>query len=192
MVVVVVVVVFLYLRSHGKIHVRPPHQLTMIGLSTFWILTIQQYGMKWIAYPFALVAINDTMAYVFGVLFGKHPLLAQISPKKTWEGFIGAAVSTMGLSVPLWGLMFGPTSATATTTATSIHLPHVIALAAYVSLVAPFGGFLASIVKRTYGHKDFGNLIPGHGGIVDRLDCQLMVAPLVYLGLQHFGTAAAS
>ena len=154
----------------------------MIGFSAFWILTIQQYGMKWVGYPAALVAINDTMAYFFGVLFGKHPLLAKISPKKTWEGFIGAALSTMGLSVPLWGLFFGTTP---------VHAQHVIGLAVYVSLAAPFGGFLASIVKRTYGQKDFGSLIPGHGGLVDRLDCQLMVAPFVYLGLQHFGTATA-
>lgn len=152
----------------------------MVGFSFFWIATIQEYGMKWVGYPAILVAINDTMAYFCGVLFGKHPLLPKISPKKTWEGFLGAAVCTMGLSVPLWKTLFDTPGDTR----------RLLVLAAYVSLAAPFGGFLASLVKRTYGKKDFGSLIPGHGGIVDRLDCQLLVAPFVFLGLQHFGGAA--
>jgi len=151
--------------------------ILIIGFSSCWILTIQEYGLSCVGYPALLVIINDTMAYFCGMLFGKHALLPKISPKKTWEGFIGAAIFTIALSLPLWNVFFD----------TPCKSQHVLFLAAYVSLVAPFGGFLASIVKRTHGKKDFGTLIPGHGGVVDRLDCQLLVAPFVYLGLKHFG-----
>lgn len=61
---------------------------------------------------------------------------------------------------------------------------HAIVFALYTSLIAPFGGFLASAVKRAHGAKDFGTLIPGHGGVVDRMDCQIVTAPFVYLYLK--------
>lgn len=147
----------------------------LIVPSSFWISTIQDFGMNWVLYSLYIVMINDTMAYIFGAGFGKHPLLPTISPKKTWEGFLGALVSTMGLSVLLWQAM---------------HLEggiiHALVIAAYCSLVAPFGGFLASIVKRAYGKKDFSNLIAGHGGFIDRLDCQIITAPFIYLYLRRF------
>eukprot|EP00536_Pseudo-nitzschia_multiseries_P012889 jgi/Psemu1/290570/fgenesh1_pg.514_\ len=70
--------------------------ILVIFPSSFWIGTLEEHGMKWIFAPAAFVAINDIMAYVFGKLLGKHPLLPSISPNKTWEGFLGAALSTMG------------------------------------------------------------------------------------------------
>ena len=126
----------------------------------------------------SLVMINDTMAYFFGICFGKHALLPTISPKKTWEGFLGALGSTMAISVILWerlGLEGGANSAR-----------HALAVAAYCSIVAPFGGFLASIVKRAHGKKDFSNMIAGHGGFIDRLDCHIATAPFFYLYLKRF------
>ena len=148
--------------------------------SSFWIAIIQDYGMKWVLYSLYLVMINDTMAYVFGASFGKHPLLPTISPKKTWEGFLGALVSTMAMSIVLWKQLnfVGVAAGTGTR--------HALLIAAYCSLIAPFGGFLASIVKRAYGKKDFSNMIAGHGGFVDRLDCQLITAPFIYLYLSRF------
>ena len=65
-------------------------------------------------------------------------------------------------------------------------------MALYISLVSPFGGFLASAVKRAHGAKDFGALIPGHGGVVDRFDCQVVTAPFVYLYLKNFLASAQS
>jgi CDP-diglyceride synthetase len=115
------------------------------------------------------------MAYFFGITLGKHPLLATISPKKTWEGFIGAAFSTMAVAY-FW-------------------LPDrqdALILSVFASLVGPFGGFLASVIKRAYEQKDFGSIFPGHGGFVDRLDCQLVLAPFVYLYLVLKKANAAS
>ena len=131
--------------------------------------------MIWILYSFALVIINDTMAYVFGMTVGKHALLPGISPKKTWEGFLGAAVSTVAAAMFL--------------------LPQrrdAVVLSLASSLLGPFGGFLASVIKRAYGEKDFGTLMPGHGGFVDRMDVQVMMAAFTYLYLVFTRPAGAS
>ena len=131
--------------------------------SSYWIATLEEFGMKWVALPAALVIINDTFAYFFGIAFGKHKLLPVISPSKTWEGFLGATFSTC-----LAAYFLMPSKRDA------------IFLSLAASLVGPFGGFLASMIKRAYAQKDFGSLFPGHGGFVDRLDCQLIMAPLVF------------
>jgi phosphatidate cytidylyltransferase len=138
--------------------------------SSYFIATLETFGMKWVALPAALVIINDTMAYFFGIAFGKHKLLPVISPSKTWEGFVGAALST---AVAAYFLLDGSSNGTM----------DAMVLSFMVSFIAPFGGFLASMIKRAYAQKDFGSLFPGHGGFVDRLDCQLVLAPMVFLYL---------
>jgi phosphatidate cytidylyltransferase len=141
-------------------------QLLVVAPSAFWISTLEEFGMEWILYSVVLVAINDTMAYFFGITMGRHPLLPSISPKKTWEGFLGAAITTT-----LVAMFWLPTQKDG------------LVISAFASLVGPFGGFLASLIKRAYSQKDFGSLFPGHGGLVDRLDCQVILAPFIYLYL---------
>eukprot|EP00970_Alexandrium_tamarense_P000569 scaffold69_cov198-Alexandrium_tamarense.AAC.9 len=160
-------------------------KLFLVGQSSFLIQTVQEYGLAWVLFPALLVIVNDTMAYVFGVLAGKHKLLPRLSPKKTVEGFVGAGFSTMAIAVPLLNKMVGNDGA-------SDLVHHALVLAVYVSIVSPFGGFLASAVKRAHGAKDFGALIPGHGGVVDRFDCQVVTAPFVYLYLKTFFSAATA
>ncbi|KAG7365815.1 phosphatidate cytidylyltransferase [Nitzschia inconspicua] len=169
--------------------------LVLVVLPTsFWIATLEEYGMVWIFIPALYMIINDTMAYVGGQLIGTHPLLPSISPKKTWEGFLVAALSTVGMAY-LLGSHANKLFNSAESLATWYPLGKMdgMILAAFTSLVAPFGGFLGSIIKRAYGQKDFGAILPGHGGLVDRLDCQLIVAPAVYfyLNLLKFATDAA-
>ena len=154
-------------------------QLFLVGQSSFWVKTVKEYGLAWVLFPALLVVVNDTMAYIFGVLLGKHKLLPRLSPKKTVEGFIGAGLSTLAVAGPLLRRMVGKDGVSNTSR-------HALMLALYVSLVSPFGGFLASAVKRAHGAKDFGALIPGHGGVVDRFDCQVVTAPFVYLYLKNF------
>lgn len=153
--------------------------------SSTWIVTLTKYGLNWVLYPLILVIINDTMAYIFGVSFGKHKLLPSISPKKTYEGFLGAFVSTVALSVWLWEKMLKNGT---TIVGDNNSYYHGLIIAVFISILSPFGGFLASTVKRSYGKKDFGNWIQGHGGFVDRLDCQLITAPFIYLYLSQFVT----
>lgn len=161
--------------------------------SSFWIGTLEEHGMKWIFTPAVFVAINDIMAYVFGKLFGKHALLPSISPNKTWEGFLGAAFSTIGTA---WvGLAASETAAPLLGPGLKdVTRADGMAVATFASLVAPFAGFVASVIKRAYGRKDFGTMLPGHGGFVDRLDCQLILAPFVYfyLSLYKFAETAAA
>ena len=162
-------------------------QLLLVGMSSFWIRTVEEYGLVWVLFPALLVVVNDTMAYVFGVLLGKHKLLPRLSPKKTVEGFVGAGMSTLAVAAPLLQrMMMGMTTTTSTTDggAGQTLRQHALMMALYISLISPFGGFLASAVKRAHGAKDFGSLIPGHGGVVDRFDCQVVTAPCVYLYLK--------
>ncbi|KAL7484761.1 hypothetical protein ACHAW6_010387 [Cyclotella cf. meneghiniana] len=174
-----------YRNYLGKVSICHFALLFLVGQSSFWIRTVQEYGIAWVLFPAFLVVVNDTMAYVFGVLLGKHKLLPRLSPKKTVEGFVGAGISTLAVAVPLLKSMVGKDG-------TSGLVGHGLILALYVSLVSPFGGFLASAVKRAHGAKDFGALIPGHGGVVDRFDCQVVTAPFVYLYLKNFLVVAQS
>lgn len=153
----------------------------LVGQSTFWIKTVHQYGILWVLYPALLVVVNDTMAYVFGIALGKNQLLPRLSPKKTVEGFVGAGLSTVAVSSPLLKFMAKKAGSELGNVGR-----HALVIATFVSLVSPFGGFLASAVKRAHNAKDFGTLIPGHGGVVDRFDCQVVTAPFVYLYLKEF------
>jgi len=198
--------------------------LLLIVTQSFLIINNLLQGLVWFLVPVSMIICCDIMSYVFGFFFGKTPLI-KLSPKKTWEGFIGGAFSTVvfGLimaivlkhqkfyvcpvesyyeeesnctlpmafqkndyAVPrqiafVWRL-FG-------------HEPiiqmepfiiHCVVLALFASLIAPFGGFFASGFKRAFKIKDFGDIIPGHGGLMDRFDCQLLMGTFVYVYIHSF------
>ena len=117
-------------------------------------------------------------SYVFGCLFGRTKLIPLISPSKTVEGFVLSALFTLivGYFLPP---LFGLTSPAA--------LQFALATNVFANTVAPFGGFLASAVKRAWGVKDFGKLMPGHGGVLDRMDCQLVALGFVTAWLKWKG-----
>ncbi len=125
-------------------------------------------GFSYIATLVILVGCNDTFAYLSGVLFGKHPLAAKISPKKTWEGFIGGLVFTASGSAAAFYYL----------------LDHhaLIGAAAGVAgvLAATVGDLVESAIKRDLSIKDMGTLLPGHGGMLDRLDSALITAPVLW------------
>jgi phosphatidate cytidylyltransferase len=125
-------------------------------------------GTRWLVLMFLVTWINDSAAYFVGKAIGRHPCCPYLSPKKTWEGTIGG-----------W---FGGVAATVLLGYWLVNLPwlHGLALGALVATVAPFGDLAKSMVKRQMGVKDFSALIPGHGGMFDRIDSLLFVAPLVY------------
>lgn len=122
----------------------------------------------------------DTFALFAGIKFGKHKLCPRVSPKKTVEGAIGgvigsAVINIIALFVCNW-LCYNPFP---------LPVGLMIVLSFVVPVVSMFGDLIASTIKRNYGIKDYGNLIPGHGGIMDRLDSISIVAPFVYCVL-HF------
>ncbi len=111
---------------------------------------------------------TDTFAYFTGMLIGKHKLCPSISPKKTLEGSVGGIAGSMLLS-GLFGALLAPEM-----------LHHCLILAVLGGIFSQLGDLTASIFKRKMGIKDYGSLIPGHGGMLDRIDSVLFTAPLVY------------
>lgn len=125
-------------------------------------------GTRWLVLVFLVTWINDSAAYFVGKAVGRHPCCPYLSPKKTWEGTIGG-----------W---FGGLAATALLGYWLVDLPwiHGLVLGALLATVAPFGDLAKSMVKRQMKVKDFSSLIPGHGGMFDRIDSLLFVAPVAY------------
>lgn len=125
--------------------------------------------------------LTDTGAYFVGVLFGKHKLCPEISPKKTIEGAFGGILGGTGFYL-IYGLIlkhcFG----------FSVDFAELALMGAVVSVISQVGDLSASVIKRRYGVKDYGTLFPGHGGILDRCDSVILVAPAVYLMLNGIFT----
>ena len=117
---------------------------------------------------FILIWSSDTFAYFTGKFFGKHKMAPKISPKKTWEGYFGGVVLTLILGFFI-----------------EKYNPDLrgnwMVVGFLVAVFAPLGDLVESQLKRTFGVKDSGNIIPGHGGILDRLDSFIICAPVVYL-----------
>lgn len=124
---------------------------------------------------FLFIWLNDTGAFLVGSTIGKHRLFERISPKKSWEGFFGGLVFTLGFSVLFfycWNDFFGMDTLRA-------NLWIWLGLAGVVTVFGTYGDLVESMMKRTLHIKDSGKLIPGHGGILDRIDSLLLVMPAV-------------
>jgi phosphatidate cytidylyltransferase len=117
---------------------------------------------------FVLIWVYDTGAYVFGMTFGKHRLFERISPKKSWEGAIGGAISSMLAAAGISFLFPG-----------YLELWQWLGFAFVTVLFGTFGDLVESMFKRSLNVKDSGNMIPGHGGLLDRIDSCLLAAPAV-------------
>lgn len=120
------------------------------------------------------IYINDTLAYLTGKFFGKHKLIPSVSPKKTWEGFIGGM---LGAALVMIGLL--ALNQTAYTTSKEYIGIALISIA--VSILATLGDLFESKLKRAAEVKDSGKVIPGHGGVLDRIDAMLFTAPILYV-----------
>jgi phosphatidate cytidylyltransferase len=134
----------------------------------FIFLANAKHAYAYLMYLLVAVELNDVAAFTFGRLFGRHPLRSAISPKKTWEGSLGALAVSLALPWALW-----------------FTLPHFDALDLLaVGLIVGIGGQLGdlsiSVFKRDVGVKDMGAVIPGHGGILDRIDSLIYVAPIFF------------
>ncbi|XP_014873972.1 phosphatidate cytidylyltransferase 1-like, partial [Poecilia latipinna] len=199
--------------------------VTLLIVVTQSHLVIQNLfeGMIWYIVPISIVICNDIMAYLFGFFFGRTPLI-KLSPKKTWEGFIGGFFSTVVFGFILAYLLSQfqyfvcpvefnsetnrftvecepsdlfvmqeytlPAALQNTLSWKTVNLYpfqiHSIFLSSFASLIGPFGGFFASGFKRAFKIKDFANTIPGHGGIMDRFDCQYLMATFTHVYIASF------
>ena len=140
-------------------------------LAGFAVLLVQPEddGPQRVVTFFLVVVASDVGGYVAGVLFGKHPMAPTISPKKSWEGFAGSTLACIGAGIGsvIW-LLDGEWWVGAI-------------VGAVVVLTATVGDLVESMIKRDLGIKDMSNLLPGHGGVMDRLDSLLATAPVVWL-----------
>ena len=124
------------------------------------------------------VIFNDMGAYFIGMLFGKHKMNERISPKKTWEGFIGGVVFSIIVSV-VFALICALKDKPLLPVFDTTHFFHIIIISIIIPLISDVGDFVFSSIKRTFGVKDFSNLLPGHGGILDRIDSLIFASALV-------------
>lgn len=139
-----------------------------LGLPKFSTLEPEKTFTLEVFMLFVLIWSSDTFAYLTGKFFGKHKMAPKISPKKTWEGFAGGVVLTL-----LLGFFVEQ------------YFPELrgnwMIVGLLVSIFAPLGDLVESQLKRSFAVKDSGNIIPGHGGVLDRLDSFIICAPVVYL-----------
>jgi phosphatidate cytidylyltransferase len=142
------------------------------GAGATSILMINDSGLFLLIGYVLVTAIDDIGAYFVGVSFGRHKMAPSISPGKSWEGFFGGMAAAL-----LAGLAFGAL-------ADDLTLVDGVALGAISSLLAPVGDLVESMFKREMGIKDSGRLLPGHGGLLDRLDAIVFCAPAAYLYLR--------
>ena len=171
-VTVLVCLLYLFKINERKLE---DDMVTLLGIFyvvffSFHVTLTEQSGKYGILVWLVLLTAfgTDIMAYFTGFLLGKHKLCPDISPKKTIEGSIGGILGSMVLC-GLFGYFFAQDL-----------LYHCVIIGALGGIVSQFGDLTASIFKRKIGIKDYGNLIPGHGGIMDRFDSVLFTAPMVY------------
>lgn len=136
-----------------------------IGISMNLLILIRNFSLLYVIYIFLITIMTDTFALITGKFIGKHKFASKISPKKTWEGFFGGT---------LWGTIFG-TVFFNTVIDPGVSIAIVTLVTLCLSVIGQLGDLVFSAIKRHYGEKDFSNLIPGHGGILDRLDSTIFV-----------------
>lgn len=134
-------------------------------------------GKKLLLIAFLIIVVqgSDVLQYIFGKLFGRHRLAPKVSPSKTWEGLVGGLVSASALGAALyWLTPFSPLAAAG--------------VSFLACLMGFFGGLVASAIKRDQGVKDWGQLIDGHGGMLDRADSIVFAAPVYFHIVRYFWT----
>jgi len=181
----VTILAFVWFMGHME-KVKPDHPVMMLFLvlvvSFFFKAMVQlrsmEHGFANLVMAVLVCVMTDSGAYFVGRRFGKHKMAPKISPKKTMEGCVGGAVMAvllmilLGWAMELWGNV-------------SVSFAKLALWAVTATAVAQFGDLSISVIKRVCGVKDFSNLFPGHGGILDRFDSSLFVIPftLVFLNL---------
>ena len=133
------------------------------------LLLVHLIATKLVLLMFILTWTFDTFAYLLGVKFGKHKIISVVSPNKSWEGFAGGFIFTV-ITAYLTVNYFS-----------EIELNQIIAISLLTPFTATVGDFIESYYKRKAGVKDSGNFIPGHGGMLDRMDAFMITIPAIYI-----------
>lgn len=157
--------------------------LIYVALFFSFLILIREFPLKsgldyrvgglWIIFLFLCTWFSDILSYFIGTPFGKHKILPQVSPNKSWEGSFGGIAGALFSAFVSKSIFFK-----------EIPLNHLLLLAILISIFGQIGDFVESSFKRQVSLKDSSNIVPGHGGILDRFDSLLFSAPLVYFYLR--------
>lgn len=187
----IVLLFVVMLLSHRTVTIR---DLALLIVSLLYIpyflshitfIRTLPYGNFYVWLVFIGAFMTDSCAYFSGKLFGRHKLCPQISPKKTIEGAVGGVLGC-GLSFMLFGLIVNLGFAQYLD-GQSMSYGRLFLLGLIAAVFSEIGDLVASIIKRQFAIKDFGHLLPGHGGILDRCDSIILVAPAIFLFLYKIG-----
>lgn len=173
---IVTVIIFLFLTPLVLYNDNKKYNITdslfligsvlFLGLSFNLLIIARNYDLYRILYLLIISSMTDTFAYITGNLVGRHKLSSKISPNKTIEGAIGGTLMGVIVGVSFYHVFINP----------SISLSILTLITILLSIVGQIGDLVFSMIKRYYEKKDFSNLIPGHGGILDRFDSIIFVA----------------
>ena len=172
---------FLFLRYSPFYYFKQEIEASGIPYTNHFLLSSSfKYGQSMFLFIYVVLGVifNDMGAYFIGLLFGKHKMNERISPKKTWEGFIGGVVISIIVST-VFALVCALIDKPILPIFDVSHLYYVIIISILIPLISDVGDFVFSSVKRTFGVKDFSNLLPGHGGVLDRIDSLIFASALV-------------
>lgn len=149
--------------------------ILFIGLSFNLIVITRNYDITYIMYLLLITIITDTFALLTGKLIGRHKLCPQISPKKTIEGLFGGVIMGVIVATSFYTTVINP----------KLPLVILIFITTLLAFIGQLGDLVFSSIKRYYGKKDFSDLIPGHGGILDRFDSLIFVAlaTILFIGI---------
>ena len=136
-----------------------------LGLAFSILYTLRENGLTTLIYLIIITISSDTFAYFIGVLLGKHKMIPDISPNKTWEGAFGGIFFSVGFGTIYYMNYIN----------TNQNIAIVILMTLFLSIISQFGDLIFSAMKRTAGIKDFSNIMPGHGGVLDRLDSLILI-----------------
>lgn len=155
--------------------------LVPISLSTVFFLHKKgEFGIFYVILAFLIPWISDAGAYFVGSAIGKHKMAPKISPKKSWEGFFGG-IATAIISVLVVGFGYPWIESMINGSVNfKVNIPLLVIVAIVGSVLGVIGDFSASLLKRQCEVKDFGSILPGHGGMLDRFDSMLFAAPFLY------------
>ena len=185
-------IMIMFLCALGKYEKIPVNQIAMSVMMTMVITfavysaiymyyiqnpdATKSYGISMLVFCLLCSWLTDTGAYFAGTLFGRHKLSPRISPKKTIEGAIGGVIVCVALT---WAIAFICVSILGIVKGYRVNVLPLIILTSICSIISMIGDLSFSVVKRTYGVKDYGSIMPGHGGVLDRFDSFMFVAPCV-------------
>lgn len=189
----IIVMALIMLKNHKEVSFEKVLACGAVGgllptsLSSIVLLRYSQsgepLGIFMVLFILFCAWFGDSGAYFVGTFFGKHKLCPLISPKKTVEGLIGGVV-TVGVVTAITVLIYNSFILTKHQLSYAVLIP----LSMVASLAGVVGDLSASVIKREYNVKDFGNIMPGHGGVLDRFDSVTLVAPFLYVAMSYLGS----